>query len=73
MCVYVVGVFVVLCDSKKKVARAIIGYPLHPLLQRKYALLKVYIYVGRVYTNASCMRCLKWRCKDLLQHLFMCW
>ena len=48
-------------------------YKLTPLLQRKYALLKVHIYIGRVYTNASCMRCLKWRCKDLLQHLFMCW
>jgi hypothetical protein len=45
----------------------------HPLLQRKYALLKVHICVGKVYTNAFNMRCLKCRCKDLLQHLFMCW
>ena len=45
----------------------------HLLLQHKYVLLKVFIYVGKIYTNACNMCCLKWRCKDLLQHLFMRW
>jgi hypothetical protein len=42
-----------------------------PLLQGIYVLLKVYIYVSKVYTNAFAMLCQKWRCKGLFQHLDM--